>query len=80
MNPFPKQKSNEEIKAIIICCLANNPNRIEILKNRLSKISDNIYFYKANYNILVILKEIMQENLIPGDEVKYYIKQFNLAK
>jgi len=80
LNPFPKQKSNEEIKVIIICCLANNLNRIKILKNRLSKISDNIDFYNVNYNILILLADLMRENLIPEDEFKYYNKQFILAK
>ncbi len=78
LNPFSKQNSNEEIKAIIICCLANNPNRIEILKNRLSKISDNIDFYNVNYNILILLADLMRENLIPEEEFKYYTTTFNL--
>ena len=78
LNPFSKQNSNEEIKAIIICCLANNPNRIEILKNRLSKISDNIDFYTVNYNILILLADLMRENLIPEEEFKYYIKQYKI--
>lgn len=78
LSPFSKQNSNDEIKAIIICCLVNNPNRIEILKNRLSKISDNIDFYNVNYNILILLSDLMRENLIPEEEFKYYTTTFNL--
>ena len=72
LNPFSKQNSYEEIISIIISCLSKNPNRIEILKNRLSKISDNIDFYNVNYNILILLADLMRENLIPEEEFKYY--------
>ena len=80
MNPFSKQNSYEEIISIIISCLSKNPNRIEILENRLSKISDNINFYKKNYNIYILLEDLMRDNQIPEEEFNYYIKQFSLSK
>ena len=78
MNPFSKQNSYEEIISIIISCLSKNPDRIEILQNRLSKISDNINFYKKNYNIYILLEDLMRDNLIPEEEFKYYTTTFNL--
>ena len=78
LSPFSKQNSNDEIKAIIICCLANNPNRSGIMINRLSKISENIDFYNVNYNILILLEDLMRDNLIPEEEFKYYTTTFNL--
>jgi len=80
LNPFSKQNSYEEIISIIISCLSKNPNRIEILENRLSKISDNINFYKKNYNIYILLEDLMRDNQIPEEEFNYYIKQFSLSK
>ena len=68
LSPFSKQ----------ICCLANNPNRSGIMINRLSKISENIDFYNVNYNILILLEDLMRDNLIPEEEFKYYTTTFNL--
>lgn len=79
LNPFSKQNSNDEIKAIIICCLANNPNRSGIMINRLTKISENIDFYKVNYNIIGLIEELKNDNLISEQDFKYYEKKYKLA-
>lgn len=79
LNPFSKQNSYEEIISIIICCLSRNPNRSVIMNNRLSKISDNIDFYKVNYNILILIEELKNDNLISEEDFKYYEKKYKLA-
>ncbi|HRI32353.1 MAG TPA: hypothetical protein PLD02_01285 [Saprospiraceae bacterium] len=80
IKPFLLQNDWEELVSIIICCLTRNPNRFEILKNRLKKVKNNIDIYRKNYNIYLLLEGLMQDNLIPNDEFKYYIQKFDLAR
>lgn len=78
IKPFLLQNDWEELVSIIICCLTNNPNRFKILNNRLKKITDNIAIFKKNYNIYLLLEDLMIDNLIPEEEFKYYTTTFNL--
>ncbi len=76
--PFASDFAWSELYSIPICCINKNPNRKIIIKNKLKKILDHYESYKSNFNLYLLLEGLMQDNLIPEEEFKYYTTTFNI--